>query len=354
MAEKMAAYIEEQKDRLLDILAERESVLAGFDKALSQTRWKRIIMAGSGSSYNAACCVKGLFAGLCGIEAIPCVPTQLRQSLLTADRQDTLVLLISQSGASTSTNGILPALREEGWRTAGLTQDLASPLAAACDPVTEIRCGEEKVGPKTKGFACTVLTLQLMALSLARAQGRREEAERALEKLKAAVSAIPEHIRRSRAWIGSVRQTLIGAPHILLAGCGEACPMLQEGALKLLETLYVPCFSYDFEEYLHGVHCTIGPGSNLILVLPDDARRERMLQLAAFNEANGGHSLLISMNRAGTGSLVLEAENDFTCVYSALIPLQLIGAEVSAMKGIDCDRPKFPDFARALNTKRMR
>ena len=354
MAEKMSAYIGEQKDRLMEILTERDAVLAGFEKACSGTRWKKILMVGSGSSYNAACCAKGLFAELCGTEAVPCVPTQLEPHLLTADRQDTLVLLISQSGASTSTIGILSSLRESGWKTAGLTQDLSSPLAAGCDPVTEIRCGEEMVGPKTKGYTCTVLTLQLMAVCLARAQGRWEEAERTLKKLKAAVSAIPEHIRRSRAWIGSVRETLIKAPHILLMGCGEACPMLQEGALKLLETLYIPCVSYDFEEYLHGVHCTIGPGSELILVLPDAPRRERMLRLAAFNEANGGHSLLISMKSDEAGSLVLEAENNFTSVYSALIPLQLIGAEVSAMKGINCDRPKFPEFARALNTKRMR
>lgn len=353
MAEQMLAYIHEQTTVLRAIMRWQNAILAGFRDAYEVHRWSRIIAVGSGSSHNAACCVKVLFAQVCGVEVIPCVPTQLVPVLLTSDKAKTLVMLISQSGESTSTLGILHSLKEEGWQTLGLTQLMSSPIAGECDHAVELHCGEEKVGPKTKGFTATVLTLQLMALNMARIQGQTEQAARHEKRLAEAIERIPEQIARSLSWLDSASDVLKHAPHLLLLGCDDARYALMEGALKLLETLYIPCVSYEFEEYLHGVQCTIGEGSELILAVPDDARRERMLKLAAFNEAHGGHSLVIALGGdvAFPGSLKMDGASDFTAVYSLLILLQVISAQVSAQKGINCDHPKFPGFVRDLNTK---
>ena len=40
-----------------------------------------------------------------------------------------------------------------------------------------------------------------------------------------------------------------------------------------------------------------------------------------------------------------------TLAYEALLPFQVLSAVVSAAKGIECDKPRYPDFYAALNTK---
>ena len=60
-----------------------------------------------------------------------------------------------------------------------LTSDTQSPIARACDEILDINTGIEGVGFVTRGFSATVLNLLLMALMIARAQGKASEAEEA-------------------------------------------------------------------------------------------------------------------------------------------------------------------------------
>ena len=354
MADKMMAYLRSQPEVWRTLWARREELLRPCAGVLEGFRPATLLAIGSGSSYNAACCVQQLFARELGIQLLPCAPTQADMLLQLLHPEDTLVLLISQSGESTSTIGVIDKVKQQGFRTIAITQVPGSSIARGADALLELACGEETVGPKTKGFTATVLLLQALALHMLQQRDCAQRADMLAQQLEDAFALAVQTIEDSVAWARQNSACLAAAPHLMLLGEGENRAALLEGALKLLETRYVPAVSYEFEEYLHGVHCTIAPGSYLILVVPDNANRARMLRLAAFNQAHGGVSLVISTgNPTGFGGELFlhKAEGDCTACYDVLLPLQVISALVSADKGINCDKPKFPSFNRELATK---
>lgn len=354
MAEKMLAYLRSQPDIWQTIYDRRAEITAPFVEAFANSRPAQLLMIGSGSSYNAACCVQRLYAQLLGIRVTASVPTRAEETFALCPPQETAAVVISQSGESTSTIRVLEALKARGYPTVSLTQVADSTIERECSVKVELACGEESVGPKTKGFTATVLTLQLMAVELARALGLGEQADAVVSDLEKAFALAPASIEASVEWAIRHSESLGKAPHVLLLADGENYAAMAEGALKLLETLYVPCMHYEFEEYLHGVQCTIAEGSHLILVVPDNHNRERMLRLAAFNQAHGGVSYLVTTGRPAQaeGELFLHAAcSPWTSCYDVLLPMQVISTVVSQAKGINCDRSKFPTFIKDLGTK---
>lgn len=354
MADKMMAYLRSQPEVWRSLWAHRCELLRPCASILEGFRPATLIAIGSGSSYNAACCVQQLYACELGIQLLPCAPTQADMFLHLFHPDDTLVLLISQSGESTSTIGIIETVKQQGFRTIAITQAVDSSIARGADTLLELACGEETVGPKTKGFTATVLLLQALALHMLHQRGCAQRADMLAHQLEDAFALADQTIEDSIVWTRQTSSCLAAAPHLMLLGEGGNRAALLEGALKLLETLYIPATSYEFEEYLHGVHCTIAPDSYLILVVPDNANRARMLRLASFNKAHGGVSLVISTGQPSgfEGELFLrKAEGNFTACYDVLLPLQIISVMVSAAKGINCDKPKFHSFNRDLATK---
>lgn len=354
MAQKMLQYISSQPELWKHLIESRQQITAPFVEAFSACKPSHLLMIGSGSSYNAALCVQRLFARLLGIRVTPCVPTRVEDCLPLFAPEQTIAMVISQSGESTSTIGVLNTLKEKGYPTVGLTQVLTSTIARESDVLIDLACGEESVGPKTKGFTATVLVLQLLALALAHGLGLSAQADAVLEDLHQALICAPRIIEESIAWCRGAGSQLATAPHVLLIADGDNHSAMAEGALKLLETLYVPCMHYEFEEYLHGVQCTIAPGSHLVFIIPDNHNRERMLKLAAFNRAHGGVSYIITTGKpAGVeGELFLSTANSpWTSCYDVLLPTQVISALVSEAKGINCDVSKFPTFIKDLGTK---
>lgn len=354
MADKMMAYLRSQPEIWQQISSRQAEILQDFTASAQGKKWKRLLAIGSGSSYNAACCVRELYARELGIDLLPCAPTQAELALTLYSPADTAVILISQSGESTSTISVLKQVKQHGFFTIALTQVLNSTVAKGSDVIVDLACGEENVGPKTKGFTSTVLILQEMAFALCNTDAQKTRAMQIAAELRTSFALAAERIEKSVVWAHRMSDTLSTAPHLMLLAEGTNREAMLEGTLKLLETLYIPATSYEFEEYLHGVHCSIGSESYLILVIPDNENRERMLKLAAFNQAHGGKSYIVSTGRPTgfDGELFLgRVDGRYTACYDVLLPMQVVSALVSADKGINCDKPKFPNFNRELGTK---
>lgn len=348
MGEKMLAYIKEQPQVWLQILKDREALLAGFQAAHGGKKPPRVVLVGSGSSHFASLMAKEFFELELSIPVTAEVPTRLKAALRLAEK-GTQFWMVSQTGKSTSTLRAVQQIQQAGFAVTALTADLSSPLAALCGEAVEIRCGVEEVGPKTKGVTATLLTLYLMGLSLCGAHESTLPGD-----IARSAELAEENLRRSLQWIEEAGDPLSRAPYCLIAADGVGTAAARECAIKLLENLYVPAVSYEFEEYLHGVQYTIDKNSHLFLLCGDGPNRERMLRLMDFHEEKGGHSYLISFGRpAGRpGELFIPTcGSPFTLPFEILLPFQLIGAVISEKKGIECDIPKFPEFYARLDTR---
>lgn len=349
MAKKMLEYIESQPAvwRQAAQTLPAQALAAAENMALAGPI-RQVVMVGSGSSHYAAQAAAWLLNRQGGPRFFAAEPTRL--GLFAAPAPDTVYWAVSQSGKSTSTQAAVQRLLAAQGRVWALTGDAASPLAA-CGGHVLIPCGEETVGPKTKGVTTTLLALWLLGLALCRPRQLQSEAQKLAAAFEAARACLPH----CRAWAQNCLPTVCAAPCITLVAEGAALPLAQEGALKLLETLYVPAAAWEFEEYLHGVNNIIGPGAAHLFVVPAGENRARMLKLIQYCTARGALCLVIDCaaapgvqgERLGLGCV----GGDAALAYQLLPPLQLLSALGSQAKGFECDKPRYPDFYAALGTK---
>jgi glucoselysine-6-phosphate deglycase len=356
MAIKMMKYLEEQPVVWDSILRERGKLFKDLLSGLKDYKPKRILLVGSGSSCNAALLAAQFYEEVLGLEAQAVVPTRLGAlpDLLPPD--GTLVFAVSQSGRSTSTMRIIERLRKANFTVVAFTADASSFVANACDLHQLIDCGEEDVGPKTKGMTATVLTLYLAGIALCVAQGRflPEKAESLYQIFARSFAAAPENIRKCRAFCETNLKVLAEQPHFTLISDTIGYPIACEGALKVLETLYVPAAAYEFEEYLHGVNNLIQPGECNLLMPVDPKNFARMHLLDDYCKAHGCIDFIVTSDaEAGfeNGLLLEGGESVYTQPFESLLLLQVLSALGSEFKKIDCDKPKFRDFYAVMETK---
>lgn len=354
MAQKMISYIRSQPEvwsKCCEILP--GAVSAKAEEMRSSCRIKRLVIVGTGSSYYAAHAVTALLekqAKSCGIELFSTVPT--RMGVLEIAEPGTMYWVVSQSGKSTSTEQIAKHLRAGGAPVWSITSDESSPLARCTDGHVLIPCGEETVGPKTKGMTSTILTVWLLVQALLAPDGVAASAA----SLLPAFDAAGENTELSRQWSEQCLEAVKNAPCLTVIADGAALPLAQEGALKLLETLYVPAAAWEFEDYLHGVNNTIGRDAVILFLMHDTENRLRMEKLVRYCENHGAICPVIDCAGEKPGvdgmriNLRCTGKTD-TLPYEALLPFQMLSALGSEAKGIECDRPRYPDFYAALGTK---
>lgn len=357
MARKMMEYIGQQPAVWEKILNEREKLLEGFQNAVPEAAGK-ILLTGSGSSYIAAQAAASVYAEAFGLEAYAAYPAEAKRYLEFARPRELLVIAVSQSGKSNSTRRLMKDVREKGYFVVSLSANEEEAADGAADYHQLTACGGETVGPKTKGMTATVLTLYLMGMSLILRRAPEGSQAKAcgelLESLYRSVEAFGGNLDRAGAFAGKHEAFLAGQRHFILIGAQSAYAAASEGALKLLETLYVPAFAYELEEYTHGIQNTMGQGICNLLLPTEAETLPAMEKLDRYGREHGCGHLVVTTMPWSDGEDVLKltgSGSPYTAVFDVLPAIQVMSARGSQYKGIECDRPKFGDFYAVMDTK---
>ncbi len=240
----MHDYWRRQPQVLDAILRDRVALVSEFVRLFRETAPDRLYLIGSGTSFHAAAVAAPFMAAVLGIEV----------SAVTASAAHRphglrpMLVFLSQGGTSTNTIAALERLAHTAH--IAITGDPDSELQRVSARHVSIGCGPEHAGPKTVGYTSSVLNLYLCALEAARASDALTAAahERQLAVLESAVSVMPENIRRADAWFDENAQLLADVDSWVVIGRAESGLVAAEGALKLIETVRVPCLGYEFEE----------------------------------------------------------------------------------------------------------
>ena len=213
------------------------------------------------------------------------------------------------------------------------------------------RIGEERIGAKTKGVTATVLTLMLLGLSVCRDETYRGDMLAALDRL---CRDAEENLARARAWSQARLAELLPFRHLYVLGCGSGLGAAREAALKLLETNYLPVSCYPLDEYLHGIQNALDESACLLCLLPPEGEdRSRMLRLADFARSVGARCALLSPDGSGEGETLhlLHCGREELQPLEFLPALQVLAADLSAARGIDTSRRRYPDFFSLMGSK---
>ncbi len=328
---KMLDYIQEQAPLFASVLENRKNIVAPLCAVCARVRPQKICLIASGTSRNAALAAAPFMEALLALDVQVLAPSQVK----TLRNAPTLAIVISQGGNSTNSLAVFDRL--QGIPTVAMTGSPYGHLNKKGDTYLEIPCGEELAGPKTKGYTITILTLYLTALEYALQNGSitAETYERIVGILRQAAAQLPGNIAAAEAWTQNNRESLKNLSGIYLVGKMQGMETAAEGALKLMETLLIPGFAFDFEEFLHGPACSLhkATGGFYLLPTPDDPDHERMQRLVAYHREICPAVYTVGL-AAGTNErdcIVQTTGQWYTQPFEQILPMQMAAAHIPAL-----------------------
>ncbi|NJQ00906.1 SIS domain-containing protein [Streptomyces zingiberis] len=331
----MAGEIAEQPAVLSRILGEGAAAIRETARRVAARRPRFALLTARGTSDHAALYAKYLLEIRRGM---PCGLTSMSTTTAYGARPgltDVLVVAVSQSGGSPDLVASTEAARAGGAITVAVTNNPSSPLAAVAEFHVDILAGPERALPATKTYTAELLALYLFVEGLADGDG---SAARVLPDL---AGRVLDRGHEVRALAGRYRF----AERMVLTSRGYGYPTVKEGALKLMETSYIPALSYSGADLLHGPLAMVDNVSPVIAVVPQGRGGEALRPVLDRLRDRGADLVVIGDEReAATASagfaLPTAGVAEEVQPVLEILPLQLLAYEVTIARGQDPDAPR--------------
>ncbi len=327
----------DEGDIYLEDLGLTQEQLAGLDK---------IFIIACGTSWH---------AGLVGkfyIEKLARIPVEIdiasefryRDPIIT---ENSLTLLISQSGETADTLAALHEAKGKGGKVVCICNVVDSSISRASDGVVYTHAGPEIGVASTKAFTTQLVALYQLALKLGRACGKltADECRNHVEALLALPRKIEETIELDSE-IEKIAREYVNARDFLYLGRGNQYPIALEGALKLKEISYIHAEGYPAGEMKHGPIALIDENLPVVVLVPRNATYEKVVSNMEEVCARGGKVIAIASGEESEleGKVealikVPETTEDLLPILTS-IPMQLLAYHIAVFKGTDVDQPR--------------
>jgi len=304
-----------------------------------------IIITACGTSWHSALIGEMMIEELCRIPVEVEYASEFRYKnpIVT---ENTLCIVISQSGETADTLAAMREAKRRGARTLGLVNVVGSTIAREDDGGIYLHAGPEIGVASTKAFTSQVVALALFTLKLARKRGL--SVTRGME-IAHALHDLPDKIREVLAraeQIEHIAEEFKRAPNFLYLGRGVNFPVALEGALKLKEISYIHAEGYPAAEMKHGPIALIDEMMPVVFVAPHDAVFDKVVSNVQEVKARKGNIIAITSRDEPALKGLLDYEfripetSDLLMPVLASIPLQLLAYYIAVKRGSNVDQPR--------------
>lgn len=307
----------------------------------------RVIITACGTAYHAG------LAGALAIERLVRIPT--RVELASEFRygspildEDTLVIVISQSGETADTLAALRLAKKHGARTLSVVNVKGSTIARESAHVLYTHAGPEIAVASTKAFTVQLLSLYLISIRMAMVIGgcQEEAAAELVRELMQCVDAVNDVLELDERMQG-IAQSLVNTEHLFFIGRGSDWIMAQEGSLKLKEVSYIHSEAYAAGELKHGTISLIEQGTPVIALCTQPATEDKLLSNVREVLARGAEVILLGMEGGAAAPGISEKMHvslpavspRFSAIPLA-VALQLLAYHTAVLRGCDVDQPR--------------
>lgn len=307
----------------------------------------KIFIVACGTSYHVGVVAKYAFEKLLKIPLEVDVASEFRYRDPILDEQ-TLVIIISQSGETADTLAALRMAKSRGARVLSIVNVVGSTIANESDDVLYTWAGPEIAVASTKAYSTQLAVIYLIVLYMAQelnAVPQREMQEylkdlHRLPDLAAACLADQETIQYFAS-----RYFNAGDMYFIGRNVDYAASL--EASLKLKEISYIHSEAYTGGELKHGPISLIEDGTLVIAICTYARLFDKMMSNVKEVKARGAVVLGIG-TRGKENALLQETDyqfcipdiTDFMLPSLSIIPLQLFAYYVASMKGCDIDKPR--------------
>jgi glucosamine--fructose-6-phosphate aminotransferase (isomerizing) len=297
-----------------------------------------IFIAARGTSDNAALYAKYLWGSVNGLPVALAAPSLFTLYRTPPRLEGTLVIGISQSGQSPDIVGVVQEGCRQGALTLAITNEPASPLAAAADMVLDTVAGPEKAVAASKTY-----TAQLLAIALLSAASQDDA------RLFAALERVPDLVREALALddaIQSAAERYRYMDRCVVLGRGFNYATAFEWSLKLKEMTYIVAEPYSSADFRHGPVAIVSDGFPVLAVIPSGAVfDDAMALLETLVSAHQAELLVLSNEQAALDlartPLRLPTEMpEWLSPLVSIVPAQLFCYHLTRAKGYDTENPR--------------
>ena len=261
--------------------------------------------------------------------------------------EDSLVIVISQSGETADSLAALREAKNKGARTLGIVNVIGSSIAREADDVLYTLAGPEIAVATTKAYSTQLIAGYFLAIEFGRVKGYITEEQYAayIEDIK----KIPDQISRilgDKERIQWFAAKFSIAHDVFFIGRGIDYAICLEGSLKMKEISYVHSEAYAAGELKHGTISLIEDGTLVVGSLTQPELFEKTISNMVEVKSRGAYL----MGLTNYGNYSVEDTADFTVYVPrtdphfanslAIIPLQLMAYYISVAKGLDVDKPR--------------
>lgn len=261
--------------------------------------------------------------------------------------QDSLVIIISQSGETADSLAALREAKGRGIRTLAIVNVVGSSIAREADNVFYTMAGPEIAVATTKAYSAQLIACYLLAIQFGKV--RETISEDYYGSLLWELRSLPDKIQKileekeRLQWFAAKQAN---AKDIFFLGRGIDYAISLEGSLKMKEISYIHSEAYAAGELKHGTISLIEDGTLVICILTQQELYEKMISNMAEVKSRGAYLMGVTTY----GNYTVEDTADFTVYIPqtdehfmaslAVVPLQLMGYYVSVARGLDVDKPR--------------
>ena len=308
--------------------------------------FRQVWVIGCGSAYHVGVAAQYVLEDLAKIP----VRVELASEFRYRDPlvpENTLVVIISQSGETADSLAALRKAKEQGAKTLAIVNVVGSTIAREADFVFYTLAGPEIAVATTKAYSAQLLAVYALAIAFAQDRGQlTDDQAAALVRELEALPGKMERLLEDEARIQWFASKQIAAKDIFFIGRGLDYAISLEGSLKMKEISYIHSEAYAAGELKHGTISLIEPGTLVVGVLTQQKLYEKTLSNLLECKTRGAYLMALTTY----GNYSMEDNADFVLYIPktdphfapslAVIPLQLLGYYVSVAKGLDVDKPR--------------
>jgi glucosamine--fructose-6-phosphate aminotransferase (isomerizing) len=307
---------------------------------------RKIYIVACGSAYHTGVTSKYVFEGLARIPVEVDLASEFRYRNPILE-ENSLVIIISQSGETADSLAALRLAKERGMTTLGIVNVVGSSIAREADKVMYTWAGPEIAVATTKAYSCQLVAEYLLALKFAQVRGQIDDAQ--LKEYLHDMEILPNQIEillGAKERIQKFANRYVAAKDVFFIGRGIDYAISLEGSLKLKEISYIHSEAYAAGELKHGTISLIEDGTLVTAVVTQEDLYKKTVSnivevktrgafvLAVTNEDN------IEIEKNADYVIYIPKTNKYFTNSLAIIPLQLFGYYVSVGKGLDVDKPR--------------
>lgn len=307
---------------------------------------RKIHIVACGSAYHAGMTGKYVFEGLARIP----VETDLASEFRYRDpiiEENTLVIIISQSGETADSLAALREAKSRGAQTLGIVNVVGSSIAREADRVMYTWAGPEIAVATTKAYTAQLIAEYLLAVKFAMARGRLgEDACASMIKDLKAIPAQIQMLLANKEDIQRFANRYLAARDVFFIGRGIDHAISLEGSLKLKEISYIHSEAYAAGELKHGTISLIEEGTLVTAVVTQDNLYKKVMSNIVEVRTRGAFVMAVTnednteIEKVSDYVVYIPKTNRYFTNSLAIIPLQLFSYYVSVGRGLDVDKPR--------------